>query len=329
MRIREGVDEAAWWEVARQCEYATFFHTPLWHQLAVSAFPHCRDVSFSAETPSGTRVVVPLLDQRRPFLRFLGRTLSTFGNCYGGPIADGPLSNQERRLLYEAADRLHGLVELTGNPFAPEETPPRNFHGVRDQTDVLKLSGTFEDILSGFSQGHRGALRKGRKHGVTTRAGTTLDDFRRYFETYLLSQERWGKAQSSKYPWALFEEGYRLSTRYPENMVLWLGESEGEIVSGAWVFYWNRHAVYWHGTSTQAGLRVSATTVILADAIAQALAQEFHFFDFNPSGGHTSVAKFKSRFGTEQLPFQRFRRVHGAGERIRRAAILLFPPQSR
>ena len=329
MRIHEGVDEAVWWEVAQQCDYATFFHTPLWHELAASAFPHCTDVSFSAETPSGTRVVFPLLDQRRPFLRFLGRTVSTFGDCYGGPIADGPLSIEERQLLYEAADRLHGVVALTGNPFVPEEISPRGFDGTQDQTDLLKLNGTFEEILSGFSQGHRGALRKGRKLGVTTRAGTTLDDFRQYYESYLSSLERWGKAGSSRYPWSLFEEGCRLSTEYPENMVLWLGESEGEIVSGAWVFYWNGHAAYWHGTSTKAGLRVSAPTVILADAIAQAQAQGFQCFDFNPSGGHTSVAKFKSRFGTVQLPFQRFGRVHTAGEQIRRAAKLLLPPRAR
>lgn len=330
MRIFDEVDESCWWEVAKRCEYATFFHTPLWHKLAVSAFPHCRDMSFSAETPSGTRVVFPLLDQRRPFLRFLGHTLSTFGNCYGGPIADGQLSIQERRLLYEAADKLHGLVALTGNPFfVPEELPPRDFERTHDQTDLLRLNGTFEEILSRFSKGHRGTLRKGRNRGVTTRAGTTLDDFRRYYETYISSLERWGKARSSKYSWALFEEGYRLSTRYPENMVLWLGELEGEIVSGAWVFYWNRHAVYWHGASNETGLRVSATTVVLADVIAHAQVEGFQWFDFNPSGGHTSVAKFKRRFGTEQVSFQRFKRVHPLGERIRRAARLLLPPQAR
>lgn len=329
MRIHEGVDEAVWWEVAQQCDYATFFHTPLWHELAASAFPHCRDVSFSAETPSGTRVVFPLLDQRRPFLRFLGRTVSTFGDCYGGPIADGPLSIEERQLLYEAADRLHGVVALTGNPFVPEEISPRGFDGTQDQTDLLKLNGTFEEILSGFSQGHRRNLRKGQTNGVTARRGNTPRDFRRYFEVYNSSLERWGKARTSRYPWALFEEGLQLSVSHPENSVLWLAELEGEVVSGAWVFYWNRHAVYWHGASTEAGLQVSAPMVVFADIISQAHLRGFQWFDFNPSGGHASVAEFKRRFGTEGVSFQRFWRVHPPGERIRRAAKIMVPPKAR
>jgi hypothetical protein len=45
MQIADTRDEDLWWNIAQNCKYATFFHTPLWHKLAVMTFPTFKDVT--------------------------------------------------------------------------------------------------------------------------------------------------------------------------------------------------------------------------------------------------------------------------------------------
>lgn len=311
MRIMDGVEEATWWDVARQCDYATFFHTPLWHRLGTRAVEGSRDISFSAVLPDGTRAVVPLLKLPTRYLRLFGEAVSTFAGCYGGPIADRPLAPGDRSRLYAAADRVLGRTVLNGNPLAEgREQRPRGFDEVADTTHLLRLDAPFDEIFSRFSKGHKASTKQGRGAGVVTRVGTSSEDYRRYFALYEAALERWGEDTTSRYPWSLFDESQGLAARHPDEIRLWLGERSGTVVSGALVFYWNRHAVYWHGASNDEGRDVSATNVVLADVIKDACVRGLEWFDLNPSGGHEGVAAFKRRFGAEEVGFPRYRRAH-------------------
>ena len=92
MRIIKNVDDQFWLDVARKCDYATFFHTPYWHRLAEKTFPHYQDVTLGVELDTGTRAVIPLLETGRVGKGLFRSMVSTFAGCYGGLIADGPLS---------------------------------------------------------------------------------------------------------------------------------------------------------------------------------------------------------------------------------------------
>lgn len=311
MRILQGVEEAFWWDVAERCDYATFFHTPLWHRLAERALNDCRDISFSAELRSGGRAVFPLLMRPRRYLRLFGEVVSTFAYCYGGPIADSPLTWEERFQLYLAADQARGRVVLAGNPLGgQDEECPRGFEMTVETTHMLGLSAPFDEIFAGFSKGHRSSTRQGRRAGVETRRATSIEDYRNYFDMYDAAVERWADSATSRYPWALFQQAHRMAAERPGKMVLWLGELDGCVVAGALVFYWNGHLSYWHGASSERGREASATNVVLADVIEDACGRGLNWFDFNPSGGHEGVAAFKRRFGAEEVPFPRYHRTH-------------------
>ena len=323
MKILGPAGEDVWWEVARGCAYATFFHTPLWHRLAESTSSAYRDVTFVAELGSGVRAVFPLLLRRPRLFGLLGEAVSTFAGCYGGPIADGPMTGADRRLLYEAADGAAGRVALAGNPLSEPGPAPAGFGVVTDSTHLLRLDAPFETLFSRFSKGHRSSTRRGSAVGVSVRRASSVADYRAYFGIYEGALDRWGEESTSAYPWSLFERGHQLSERHDDRIILWLGELDGRVVAGAWVFYWNRHATYWHGAADEAGREAAATNVVLSHVIEDAGLRGMEWFDFNPSGGHEGVAAFKRRFGAEPVEFVRYRKARLAARVIDSARALV------
>jgi hypothetical protein len=326
MQIITKFDPAFWWAVARACPYATFFHTPLWQDLALGTFPDYRDATIGAVLPSGVRVVLPLLSVRRfgPWHDLH----SSAALCYGGPIADGPLTDAELRQVYRAACRWRTLrLQLTSNPLANASDPP-GFSALPDYTHILRLDTDFATTFAGFSKNHQTHYRRGLRKGVQVRVATSLDAYRDYYQVYQDSLRRW-HAQGTplagwEEPWRRFEVGASLAQRHPEALKLWVAEADGKLISGAWVFYWNGHAVYWHGATLEAYFDWYPSIVIHTEVIRDALERGYKRYDFNPSGNLAGVTEFKRRFGAEQRPVMRwtygdakFRLVRSARERLK------------
>ena len=303
MKIIKKIDYDFWFDVARKCEYATFFHSPLWHQLALSTYPHYKDASIGVELNTGTRAVLPLLETGRSTRGIFRKLVSTFAGCYGGVIADGPITIDECNYIYQKAVTWDiEQIVILGNPFCDVQTDALQCEKEDYFTQVLTINQEFDNVLSGFSKGHRRNTKKGKQLGVTTRVANTLDDYKCYFDVYQDSIVRWGDKTSSRYPWSLFENGCRFSQENPDLIKLWFAELEGKVIAGAWVFYWNNHAVYWHGAALGDYFSYYPNNVLLADVIEDVCNRGFKYFDFNPSGGHDGVAKFKERFGAEKWP---------------------------
>ncbi|MFQ5700211.1 MAG: lipid II:glycine glycyltransferase FemX [Acidobacteriota bacterium] len=288
--------------MARASREATFFHTPLWHRLVVRTFPRYRDVSLGATLASGVRVVVPLLEVGRHVKGLFRDHVSTFAGCYGGPIADGPLEDRERSAIQAALlgqPRLAQL-QLTSNPFGADPVELEDHVAREDFTQVLRLGPGCSSVLGGFSDSNRRSIRKARRLGVTIRAAETLADYRAYYGVYEDSLRRWGQRATSRYPVGLFEQGHRLAREHPGHLKLWLAEHEGDVIAGAWVFYWNRHGVYWHGGTMERFFPYRPSNLLQAEVIKDACERGFLYYDFNPSGGHEGVVRFKRSFGAEQ-----------------------------
>jgi CelD/BcsL family acetyltransferase involved in cellulose biosynthesis len=307
MKILRSVDRTTWLEVAERCPYATFFQTPLWHDLALATAPEQADATIGAVLPGGVRAVLPLLRARR-----LGpwRELhSTAALCYGGIIADGPVSPAEAAQLYRAACGWRTLrLRLTESPFAPLPAPAGAVVQ-EDSTHILRLGGGFDALFAGFSKSQQAHYRRGLRRGVTVRRAADMDDVRAYFAVYQATLRRWragdGALPGTEEPWRRFAAGAELAARHPGQVALWLAEVGGRVVSGAWVFSWNGHVVYWHGATDDAFFDHHPAVVLHTEIIREAAARGAAIYDFNPSGGLPGVAEFKRRFGAEPLPVRR------------------------
>lgn len=318
MKVLWPVPEAFWWEVAAACPEATFFHTPLWTRLITAIHPEWRDASVGFELDGGARAVLPLLETARPIRGLFRDFVSTFGGCYGGLIADVPLqppSLQKAWQVVLGSGRLARL-QLTGNPLSEQWGPPRAAAEREDFTHLLDLSPGYDAVERSFSESTRRWIRKADQVGMAVEAARDEGSFRAYYAIYEESLRRWADRATSSYPWTLFEAGFRLGLQNPGTMELWLAKLEERVVAGAWVFYWNRHAVNWHGATGSDALSEGAGrgrwprdfragAGLHAAVIRDACARGAAFYDFNPSGGHEGVAHFKSGFGTHRCPVPR------------------------
>ena len=111
---------------------------------------------------------------------------------------------------------------------------------------------------------------------------------------------RWGERATSRYPFAVF----RALGRYDAQRVrLWLVRKSGAIIGGILVLYHNQHAVYWHGAFIAAFFEYRPSNLVHAEAIRDACERGYQWYDFNPSGGHEGVVRFKQSFHPQTLYF--------------------------
>ncbi|WP_322487350.1 hypothetical protein [Chloroflexus sp.] len=199
MRTITAVSRQLWWEVARACPYATFFHTPCWTEIACAAIPAVRDRTIAVFLPSGVRAILPLLEVRHngPCIALL----STFEGCYGGIIADGPLTAVEAAHIYRLVYRWNvtSFAYLT-NPLAPPETIDRTYRIGDEIAHIIRLDSDFETLFDRFSRNARGNYRRGLREGARMRRAHTIADWQAYYAAYRDAVHRWGKDETYGYP---------------------------------------------------------------------------------------------------------------------------------
>lgn len=290
-----------WLDVAQRCDHATFFHTPHWQRLAAEVFPSQRDATVALELPGGATAILPMVEMRRLGAR---ECVSTFTGAYGGPISERPLDEDAALRLQSELMDWRTAVKIVGNPLAAPLRAAPGMRAVEDYSLVLPLDGSFAAIERRFTKGHRSAMTKATRSGVSVRIGETVEDYRAYFELYRGSLERWGAGASSAYPWELFAAGQRLARELPDRMRLWLALHDSAVVAGAWVFYWNRHAIWWHGAADPQALELRPNNLLIPAIAEAALEAGYELFDMGATGGHEGPARFKRHFGAEPRPLR-------------------------
>ncbi|NCC32542.1 GNAT family N-acetyltransferase [Candidatus Chloroploca sp. Khr17] len=303
MKLLKTIESEFWWYVARHCDYATFFHTPLWQELALRMHPEFADASVGFISPRGVHAVLPLLATKR--MGPLQSLLSTFEYCYGGIIADGELSDEDVTTMYQlACDWNVTGMRLLENPIAPRLDLSAQFQGTGYHSYIVKLDADFDTVFGRFAKSQRNAYRKGIKEGVTIDLVETLDDYRAYYGVYQDTIQRWGEDPSTYgYGWDLFATIFEYAQQYPETIKLWVARIDGEIVGGTIGFYWQRHVVAWHGCIATAYLKHKTNVVLDTEIIRDALARGYAYYDFNPTGDlNPGIDDYKKRLGSTIYP---------------------------
>lgn len=299
VEIREITDAGheEWTRVWSSCDHATFFQSPTWARVW-SAYtrgrirPRPRRVTFS----DGKGAVLPL-SVRRTMGGLIARHESSIAGTFGGWITADALEGAHARVL---ASYLRGRVpNLTWriNPFDPHAAAVvKGFEP--DDTQALVLETDFETIFRTWSKGHRAAVKQAEREGVSVRPAQSTEDWRAYYAAYEDSIRRWGGAASIVYEWELFDQ---LSRCESEQVRLWLAVHDDRVIAGALCLYARRHVSYWHGAALADDFKRRPVNLLLFEAIRDACARGYHWFDFNPSGDNEGVRSFKSSFGTRSF----------------------------
>ena len=332
MYILNHVDREFWLAVAQQCPSATFFHTPLWQDIALGTFPAYRDATIGAVLDSGVRVVLPLISvrQRGP----LHELWSSFELYYGGLIADGPYTPAEAQQIYRAACGWRTLrLWLTGNPLTDTSDLPAGYTTEADFTQIIPLQPDFEQVFASFPKNTRATYRSGVRQGVQVRRAAKLADCHAYYNVYQDGMRRWAEQgkQILGVPYTLkqFELCYALSCQQPNVAQLWLAEVDGGIVAGGWVFYWNQHSICWQAAMHSDFLSYRPFNVLEVEMVRDAALRGYAYFDLGPSGGVEGVIAYKDRYRTTHHPFTRSVYTSRGGTLARHARTLVGALRTR
>ena len=302
-----------WASVCKESDAATFFHTSVWAEVLARTFRQWTPKPVVLEFSDGNRMVLPLM-QRKSLIPLGHYFESMPPGVYGGPLFTKEPTENHTRALLQALDELPNVIVL-GNPFGAQVVFPddcsRSFY-----THVLDLSVGMDRVLKNFRKGHVADISAARRKGVEISVASRREDVDAYFDIYQNTLSRWGDKASGFYPKRLFQNLFELP-EYGRSVKLWLARYNGNVASGGWIFYHNRHAVYWHGAMHSDYAHSHPVHLMLVEAIGEACREGFRWFDFNPSGGLKGVEHFKRGFGATPMSFFSYRRLGPLGRAFR------------
>lgn len=283
-----------WDELWENCRYATYFHSRQWAENCIVGLnKKLKKSPIIFEFTDGITALLPLCYTQKYFFS-TKRYLSSPAGTYGGWISRASLSYVHDELIKNYILSNFKPIIMRVNPF--KDNAEAFVCDVVDETHAINLFIGFEGIKKVWSKGHLSGARKAKREGVTVREAQSEEDWQVYFSVYQDSLRRWGDKATSKYTWKFFKGMHAQKSNY---IKLWLAEFNGNIVAGALCFYSKKHVCYWHGAALEEYFKVRPVNFLISEIIEKACNDGFDWFDFNPSGGHEGVKKFKQSFGAE------------------------------
>ena len=294
-----------WQQIAGQCSWATFFHTPGWSSVLTETFPEFTMESIGFITQSGARGVIPFLAaEKKRLFKTIKKYRSMEPGVYGGIIADGEIGQEEIDYIIQYITSMkHTEGRIIGNPFKNFAFSPPLVKKEMS-TYILDLSPGIDAIWKKFGRGQKSNIMQAGKKGVTIRRAESLQDIEHYGAIYDDTLERWGEKATIRFPQALFTNLFR--TCDPHS-TFWLAEKEGQIIAGIPVLQWSDNLIYWHGCSLQEFFKYYPNNLLHYTVIQWAYENNVRYYDMGPSLGMEGLLKFKKSFGAENVPFSAYR----------------------
>ena len=299
MKIKNFPDVHCWEKVALTSPEATFFHTPLWHEIVVKTYKRYSIATKEFTFDDGTRALIPFIQTKKGGL-FKGkeRLKSSVFNMYGGIIADNKLSLEQQNQIFHYLTSLKAHITIMGNPFSDYRLP-KSFNCTEDFTDVMDLSRGEEYIFQQLSRTARKSLRRAINREVTVRTIETEAEIKGYYEVYCDTIHRWGDATKYVYPEEIFLNIFREGG---DALKIWVAEKNGKIIAVLTVFYWNNLVTPFHTASLQEYFDCCPNNILHMEVIKDAIDKNYRYYDFGPSAGQAGVIQFKKSFRAEKLP---------------------------
>ncbi len=261
------------------------------------------------ELQNGVKFVLPLCSIRR--LGILNSVHSVYDGCYGGLIADGPLSEVDYAAIWKqipiAANTNFALVCVPGSDY---DCPRPDFETDCFLSSEVWLEGlTFEEVYKKFTKSRKEDYRRGVKHDLQFRPAdyTNLSaEFDILYDLYAETVEkRWkGDVLGDILDRGYLEKFQKVVEKYPNNFHLWFVELDGEPISMATAFDWNKRLDGWIMASRPEYFKIKPAVFILTNILQFATENDYRLFHFGPNGDNTGLVDFKRRFGADTVSYQ-------------------------
>ena len=139
MEVFDKPSHEFWEGVLKNCQQATFFHSPVWLDTLVKTFPQYTNATLGFTFESGNRALIPLVADRsrgKIFKKFKHKSMPL--GTYGGIISERKLSPEEHRNILEhlSSGSIDDLT-IVGNPLEDYDLP-----------EYFPAKGLFTHIIS-------------------------------------------------------------------------------------------------------------------------------------------------------------------------------------
>ena len=294
--------EEEWDATWLRCGYSTYFHSREWANTwcrysGGRIRPDPRTLIFS----DGRRAVLPVsVRQSRRALpkRFLSSPAGTFG----GWLATEQLGDVHGEHLFSYVRRELRNITLIQNPFDAIAARLFTNHvlATSDFTQVIDYKVGLDVVFDTLRRNQiLRKYRQGVRAGLELVRVTDAPSIQRYSEIYVACQSRWADQATSEHRPELFQS---LQIGSP-NIDFWAVLKDGEMIAGGpFLKAGNFHVVSWLTLADPAFRTLKPYEFLYYTLIEHYGRAGFRFFDFNPSGGHEGVVKFKESFGALALP---------------------------
>jgi hypothetical protein len=300
MEVTKWPDVPSWEKLVKASDEATFFHTPMWHEIVVQTYKEYSIATRQFTFDDGREAVFPLIQTKEGgILKGKARLKSSVFGVYGGIVSDNKLLQDQQNQIYRHLTGIKGSLSVNSNPFS-EYVLPDHFTRKDGFTQVFLLQHEEDSHYRRLSRGAKSNLNQAGKMGVTVRTARTEKEISTYYTIYQDTLRRWGDATLLKYPEELFLNIFKIAG---DSAKIWLAEKDGKIIAGAVIFYWNNIVLYWHGVALQDYFSCYPNNMLHMEIIKDATAKGYRYYDFGPSGGQEGVVWFKKSFGAEKREF--------------------------
>ena len=307
MRVIEKVKPEFWEDIAGNCVYATFFHTPYWSQLMERTFSY-RDITKGFIFDDGTRVVFPFMLRKKKCLKGTLSSVDYISGAlfvYGGPIADGAMTRQkfaEIIAYLTATFRNYDQILIRGNPYA-DTVKPDNFMEVKDFSQVVELFKYRHerDLIENYPRISRKHIRKAKKSNILTIKESTVnsDVCEKLYKIYMKSFKSWGREALTSYPLALFQNFNSLNSKY---IKFWAAYYKKTMIGGEITMLWNNYCLSFFPFYDREYSELETRRYVEHHIFLDCLDKKVKFYDYLQSGGIKGVEFFKRSMGARVYP---------------------------
>lgn len=284
-----------WLETCVASQQATFFHTPYWAET----FSRCEIVTRHIRFNDGVSVILPLVYECAG--KGLIKVYQSMPACtFGGWISKDTLTENHCRILLNHLKKFRNL-SFRENPYDNILQQMTIDSSVNDFTYTIPIANGYHEFLKNSNYAHRKALKKGIDSGMKVIVAEDIKDWESYFQLYIKSVSRWKDRKI--YSGTFYNEDFlkRIHKINISLRKLWLAIYDSKPIAGILCFYWNKHAVAWHGAADERFFNFRPNNLLYNTAIDDACQKGYNWFDCNPSGGISGVIQFKKNLGAKEI----------------------------
>jgi Acetyltransferase (GNAT) domain len=312
----EKVSEKEWEEIILKSDNAYFFSSPTWAKIIEKSFDEYRTATRLYHI-NGKSILIPMMEKNTHGKKIYG--FKSFESMpeegFGGLFSESEITTNDFRSIVEdiigSRHTFYLALSPFENPFENKFSPGKSTTKIKDEwnikdignyTHIINLEGkNFEDIKNNYRKDTKRKIRKAIKSGVEIRDGTSLDDFRAFYNIWSKASQNWEYQETHS-----FKFFHNLHKYGSPHVKLSLATKDNKTIAGLISLHYTKTIYHAFMAYKEEYGTFNPTRILFNDSIKQACQEEYKHIDFGSSGKLDGVRRIKEGFRAEKVETKKY-----------------------